>query len=258
MSFISKQTLIDNKKTLGLASIVALAFIIALALILRWAAKPDVPDFSQYPAGSERKEVFFSYFLSLVEERNRELSQTRQQLLAWRDQADSLSAGQKRDLIGLAGRYNINSFDPENQSHWDRLLRRVDRVPPSLALAQAANESAWGTSRFSVEGHNYFGQWCFVKGCGMVPARRDAGKIHEVEKFDSPRESVEAYIRNLNRHSAYQPLRDIRQQLRANDQPITGMALAGGLSRYSERGDEYIKELRSMIRDNSLDEYDSQ
>jgi len=100
----------------------------------------------------------------------------------------------------------------------------VDTIPPSLALAQAANESAWGTSRFARQAHNYYGQWCFEKGCGIVPDRRDANKSHEVAAFDSPRESVARYLHNLNSNSAYKSLRDIRSRLKAANKPVTGIA----------------------------------
>lgn len=244
-----------NKKSfaiiLGGAALLLLA---VLALYLN--SRPDVPKFSDYPAGSERKDAFFGYFLPLVEQRNAEILQTRAELQELQSKADSLSSREERQVIELASRYRIEEFDPVNAAHWDLLMRRVDVVPPSLALAQAANESAWGTSRFSLEGYNYFGQWCFTKGCGLVPESRDSGKTHEVADFGSPQESVEAYMRNLNRHAAYKDLRLIREDLRESDNPITGVDLAAGLVRYSERGDEYIHELRSMIRYNELDELD--
>jgi Bax protein len=132
------------------------------------------------------------------------------------------------------------------------LLRRADIVPASLAIAQAANESAWGTSRFAKLGNNFFGQWCFSKGCGIVPKSRDTNKNHEVADFRSPADSVESYMLNLNTHDAYKPLRKIRQSLREEDKAVTGVALSYGLGKYSERGDEYGKEIREMISFNKL------
>jgi Bax protein len=124
-------------------------------------------------------------------------------------------------------------------------------------MAQSANESAWGTSRFARKGNNFFGQWCFRKGCGLVPKQRDANKTHEVAAFDSPEESVKMYIRNLNSNSAYKSLRDLRAKLRRANKPVTGHALAAGLKHYSERGLEYVKELREMISFNKLARYDT-
>ena len=119
-------------------------------------------------------------------------------------------------------------------------------------MAQAANESAWGTSRFAREGKNFFGQWCYTEGCGIIPARRLAGASHEVRRFDSVFDSVEAYIMNLNTFPNYQQLRDIRQQVRQSGRTIDGISLSEGLDSYSSRGDEYIFELQSMIYSNNL------
>ena len=124
------------------------------------------------------------------------------------------------------------------------------------ALAQAANESAWGTSRFATKGNNLFGQWCFSKGCGLVPRGRVEGASHEVAKFSSPFRSVRAYIQNLNRHPTYQELRDIRQEDRRGKDPLSGVDMAAGLLGYSERGQEYVDEIRAMIHYNNLTFYD--
>jgi Bax protein len=215
-----------------------------------------MPDFREAPAGRERKAAFFGYFLPIIEEQNREILNTRQKLTDWYLNRDEISSLHADEINTIATRYRIHDFDIENDKSWQKLLRRVDVVPPSLALAQAANESAWGTSRFARQANNFYGQWCFKKGCGLVPKKRDAGKTHEVAAFDSPQESVKMYIRNLNSNSAYEPLRDARSQLRQLNQPVTGHALAAGLNRYSERGLEYVIELRSMIEYNKLARYD--
>ena len=94
---------------------------------------------------------------------------------------------------------------------------------------------------------NFFGLWCFSKGCGFVPNRRNDGASHEVAKFDSLSRATYTYMRNLNRHDAYADLREIRSRLRANQIPITGVALAEGLMNYSERGAAYVEELQTMI-----------
>ena len=231
---------------------VVAAVVAVVGIGFYWASRPDVPDFSEYPAGTERKTVFFNYFLPIVQQRNAEILETRGRLQAWRTNPEEADSG---ELAELADHYGMDSFDAQSDGDWEALIRRVDVVPPSLALAQAANESAWGTSRFALEGYNYFGQWCFTEGCGMVPRSRDSGKSHEVAEFGSPRASVHAYMDNLNRNSAYTGLRSIRASLRRQGKPITGAALAAGLGRYSERGKEYIKELRSMIAYNKLNQY---
>ena len=156
---------------------------------------------------------------------------------------------QQRWLSDLVTRYKIDTA-VELPSQLTQLSRRVDIIPVALALVQAANESAWGTSRFATQGNNFFGQWCYQAGCGLVPAARVPGADHEVARFSSPYHSVAAYFANLNTNPAYRPLRDIRYRLRQQDAPVTAIALARGLSQYSERGETYVGELISMIRNN--------
>jgi Bax protein len=215
-----------------------------------------LPEFREIPAGRERKAAFFGYFLPIVEKQNRSILTTRQKLADWYLHRDEISSEDASEINTVAIRYRIHDFDVENDKSWQKLLARVDVVPPSLALAQAANESAWGTSRFARQAYNFFGQWCFETGCGLVPKQREAGKTHEVAAFDSPQESVKMYIRNLNSNSAYKPLRDVRAQLRQLNKPVTGHALAAGLNRYSARGLGYVSELREMIEYNKLARYD--
>ena len=216
-----------------------------------------LPEFREIPAGRERKAAFFGYFLPIVETQNRSILETRQKLADWYLNRDEISSEDASEINTIAIRYRIHNFDVDNDTSWQKLLRRVDVVPPSLALAQAANESAWGTSRFARQAYNFYGQWCFEPGCGLVPKKRQAGKTHEVAAFDSPQESVKMYVRNLNSNGAYKTLRDVRAQLRQLNKPVTGHALAAGLNRYSERGLEYVSELRSMIEYNKLARYDT-
>jgi Bax protein len=158
----------------------------------------------------------------------------------------------------LSQEYEVPTDNLQDQTFLQLLLHRVDVLPPSLVLAQAANESAWGTSRFAREGFNLFGQWCFEEGCGLVPDRRRPSDKHEVKSFASVEEAVHAYFRNLNTFPSYQGLRRIRQDLRDGEKPIDGLSLSGGLRSYSERGDAYIADLRKMIEHNGLLHRDEQ
>lgn len=214
------------------------------------------PDFTEYKAGPPRKKAFFGYFLRLIETKNEAILKNRLSLLGWYKSLSKLSHNESRRVSSLAAYYRINDFDITSDQHWKTLLKRVNTIPPSLALAQAANESAWGTSRFAREGNNFYGQWCFEKGCGLIPKRRDDKKTHEVAVFKSPEESVEKYIHNLNSHRAYSALREIRNKLNIANKLVTGIDLSAGLAKYSERGQEYISELQSMIRFNKLIQYD--
>ena len=215
------------------------------------ASKP-VPDFSSFENVSNRKSAFFDYLRPEVEKQNeyllslRHYIQTTQRKLA---NGDSLSEDDNERLSWLVKEYGVKS-SVDTSEKISRLLQKVDILPVELVLVQAANESAWGTSRFAREGYNFFGLWCFRRGCGFVPSQRNEGAAHEVARFDNLSRATYTYMRNLNRHKAYKDLRSIRARLRMNQMPVTGMALAEGLMKYSERGAAYVEELQAMIRFN--------
>ncbi len=219
----------------------------------KWAAA-ELPDFAAIRDITEKKAAFFSFLYPRIELANSRILIERAYLesLAGRDK---LTSSQVRWLEAQAERLRVDE-EPGSPELFARLLKRLDVIPPSLVMAQAANESAWGTSRFATEGNNLFGQWCFSKGCGLVPQSRVEGASHEVARFASPYQSVQAYIQNLNRHQTYQALRDIREKDRNNGEFPDGNALAGGLIGYSERGEDYVKEIRAMIGHNNLGYYD--
>ena len=211
-----------------------------------------MPDFSQYENVVDKKVAFFEYLRPEVERQNDYIIALRLQLQAMFNDYQStgtLSSHDAKRLSWLIEEYNVDdSLSREQQ--FSLLLRRVDVIPADLVLVQAANESAWGTSRFATKGYNLYGLWCFRRGCGFVPKRRNSGADHEVAKFSNLAHATYTYMRNLNRHNAYKALRDIRRRLRQNQQPITGIALSEGLMQYSERGEDYIIELQQMIRVN--------
>jgi len=259
ISWIFKPLDIASEQDHKRALFKSLGFAIVLAgVLLVLMNRPEAaPDFTAYDAGDSRKAAFFDYMLPLIHEANEDILTTRSELLEIRQDAGKLSWLERRRLRSLGAEYEIENFDPDNEDHWATLLRKVDIVPPSLALAQAANESAWGTSRFAEQGNNFFGHWCYVEGCGIVPSDRPEGASHEVAAFDSPQQSVERYVFNLNHHPAYQEFRRMRAALRATGQDLTGTALVEGLDNYSERGEEYIADMESMIRFNSLSPLDT-
>jgi Bax protein len=246
-----------KKYTYSLATLAGLA--VLMIVIIAWATgTPSVPDFSQYTNVKARKTAFFGYFRPLIDEHNQSISVTRERIQTWYKHREDLSWFAHRRLEKLARNYGLAKFDVNSEKHWGRLLKRVDIVPTSLALAQAAVESAWGTSRFARKVNNYFGQWCFSKDCGLVPNNRDPDARHEVKGFESPENAVASYVHNLNTHYAYNSFRELRAQLRAEDKPLSGMVLANGLKHYSERGVVYTKELRDLIKKNKLSQYDNE
>jgi Bax protein len=188
-----------------------------------------------------KKRVFLRLMLPLVLVVNQEIAQDRRRL-------EAMAAGREpRDeswLTELAARYGAEGAAPA------QLLRRVDVVPPSLALAQAAEESGWGTSRFVREANNLFGH----VGADITPTGDQDGP--RMASFASLHEAVRAYVHNLNTHSAYEILRRYRATARARGAFPDGHTLAGALTSYSERGSAYVDTIRALIRANNLLRYD--
>jgi Bax protein len=196
-----------------------------------------------------RKRVFLKAILPLVLKVNESILLERGRLLALRQRAEAgreLTPAARIWLEDLARRYGVETLD------FDELLRRVDAIPPGLALAQGAEESGWGTSRFALEGNAPFGQWTFDPDEGIVPERRDNGKSHLVRAYDHLLDGVWAYSLNLNTHPAYRGFRRMRADMRRTGRELDGYALAGTLMRYSERGKAYIESIRTIMRVNDL------
>lgn len=218
-----------------------------------YPSKTYLPDFRDYRAGDERKSAFFDYVRPLLEEERENIARDRQRLLVIvRDGGPGWFDGFWIDR--LAAKYSVE--DTETEAGLKQLVNRVDVVPVSLGLAQAAKESGWGTSRFALNGNNLFGEWCFEPGCGIVPAARTPGRSHEVRAFRSPADSVASYLLNINTHRGYRQFRRERARMRSNKEPLTGLALADELSQYSERRHDYVREIKSLIVRNNLDDWD--
>lgn len=216
------------------------------------------PDFAGFSDVKEKKQAFFNYLAPMVEKENRRIVHQRHRLLNLQDafeQHGSLTRREQDQLAYLADQYNLPIEDRETKDVFAELRKRIDQIPPAMALAQAAEESAWGTSRFARRGNNFFGQWCYRKGCGIVPLQQREGAYYEVAKYTQVDDSVHAYFRNINTNRAYRNLRSQRAGLRDNGEPIKASRLITGLSNYSERGQVYIDTLQSIIRANNLDQY---
>ena len=213
-----------------------------------------VPAFSNYADITEKKRAFFAYLQPEIQRQNEIILKERAMVFALKEallHQQDFNQHQQQVFNKLAKKYQFTGDKKLSLEHTlETLIRRVDTIPEALILVQAANESGWGASRFAQQGYNFFGLWCFKKGCGFVPKRRNTDAVHEVAKFRDLSHAVMTYTRNLNRHYAYKDLRIIRQNLRQADKPVSAKALAAGLSSYSERGQEYIDELLSMLRVN--------
>lgn len=216
-----------------------------------------LPDFSAINDVRTKKQMFFSYMLPKIRQANDKILANRRLLMIIRDDlaiGDALDEDDIQFVSSLKARYKIKQ-QTSLRSTVDDLLIRVDVVPESLVLAQAANESGWGTSRFARQANNLFGVWCFSKGCGLTPKNRDEGLNHEVAKYESVQEGIIAYVHTINTNPAYIHLRHIRATTRSEEQHFSGHALAEGLLKYSSRGIDYVREIQQLIRVNDLQKY---
>ncbi|MFM2476701.1 glucosaminidase domain-containing protein [Celerinatantimonas sp. MCCC 1A17872] len=213
----------------------------------------SLPKLTKDQAPTAKKKQFTEYLLPMVKKMNSVILKKRELLkkaYAQYREEGALSRSAKYFVKRLAREYKVPIDDEDSLSDnvFNQLLRRVDVIPPNLVLAQAANESAWGTSRFARQGNNLFGQWCYTQGCGIVPSARADDATHEVKKFTTPAKSVVAYMRNLNTNPAYSEFRDIRYQLRQQGKKISGRAVVKGLVNYSARGMDYVDSLTSLMK----------
>ncbi|AHF01617.1 FlgJ [Thiomicrospira aerophila AL3] len=222
-----------------------------------------LPDFAVITDIEARKLAFVDFMLPLITTQNAELTQLRQALIDL--ELNQLTPKQRAYWANIGNDYQEPFERHADLVQWRQaMLIKVDVIPPSLALSQAAKESGWGMSRFAQEGNNLFGQWCFSQGCGLVPAARPAGQHHEVRVFESPQAAVAAYMHNLNSAPFYQDFRQHRAQIRQLKQQtqlgaasyLSGYELAQGLVAYSIRGDAYIADLQGIIRFNQWVSYD--
>ncbi len=214
-----------------------------------------LPDFSAVPNVNVKKQQFLDFLYDYIAARNTKVAEERKQVLQLQSlisRSFNISNEERALLQKIASDYNIPRSFQNERDIINELAYRVDEIPVSLALAQAATESAWGTSRFALEGFNIFGQWCYREGCGMVPARRPEGALHEVRVFENVMESVDGYFMNINTHPSYRSFRNLRANMRQEDRPLDSIELAYGLIQYSERGDTYVVEIQTIIQQNHL------
>lgn len=195
-----------------------------------------------------KKSIFLRTMLPLVLRVNEGIlaDRARVQEIAARRAAGIEHPADARWLRDIADAYGLKSAEPK------KLLQRIDIVPPSLALAQAAEESGWGTSRFARQGNALFGQWTWDADNALVPRKRASGKTHGIKAFPSLLQAVKAYARNLNTHRAYAEFRTARAAARRAGHDLSGPELARTLTRYSERGGDYVKTLHVIMDANHL------
>ena len=196
----------------------------------------------------KRKEFFIQIILPLILKENNNIRVDRKRLFNIINKSNNTEL-EKKWLSQKYKQYGIPSKD------LSVLKIRMDEIPVSLAIAQAAKETGWGTSRFALEGNALFGQWTW-SGDGIKPAGAESDTKHKVMKFKVLKASVRAYQRNLNTHSSYKNFRQLRAQLRDDSEKLDSLILADKLDNYAETGKEYTKILKQIINQNSLQDFD--
>ncbi len=219
--------------------------------------KPVKPVFfTQLPRGIneldsiiQRKQVFIQVVLPLVLSENEKILLVRKKI-KFLANSNSITPNDKKWLDKKFKQYRVKNNDIK------KLLEKVDIIPPSIAIAQAAYESGWGTSRFALEGNSLFGQRTWALGTGFVPKERSNSEKFEVTKFQIIRASVKAYKKNLNTHKSYEPFRELRAKMRKSKNSVNSIELANHLTTYSEIGEKYVLYLKQIIEHNSLTDFD--
>tara|TARA_Y100000590_G_scaffold84946_1_gene94938 strand:+ start:1139 stop:2269 length:1131 start_codon:yes stop_codon:yes gene_type:complete len=199
-------------------------------------------------SSEKRKRLFIQIILPLILEENNQIIASRTKLFSILNKSNN-SEAEKKWLNMKFKQYGVKKNDLFT------LKYRMDVVPVSLAIAQAAKETGWGTSRFAIEGNALFGQWTY-SGAGLKPKGADSDQTHKVMKFSILKASIKAYQRNLNTHSSYKKFRRVRAIMRDNDEKLDSMLLADYLDLYAETGKEYTKILKQIIKQNSLTDFD--
>ncbi len=205
-------------------------------------------ELKQIQSTKERKELFIKIVLPLILSENNRIRRDRSTLFKILNKNIN-SKAEKNWLNNKFKQYGVVNKDVST------LKVRMDEIPVSLAIAQAAKETGWGTSRFAIEGNALFGQWTY-SGEGIKPAGSDKNDKHKVMAFSVLKASVRAYQRNLNTHSSYKEFRKVRAIQRDNDEPLNSLELANYLNSYAETGEEYTKILKKIILQNNLKDFD--
>ena len=197
---------------------------------------------------AQRKEFFIQIILPLILQENNNIKLDRKRLFSIINKSNN-SDLEKKWLNKKYKQYGVTSKD------LSILKIRMDEIPVSLAIAQAAKETGWGTSRFAQEGNALFGQWTW-SGEGLKPKDSDRNEGHKVMRFNVLQASVRAYQRNLNTHSSYRSLRKTRAELRDQGKPLDSLVLVNYLDEYAETGEKYVEVLKKIIKQNNLKDFD--
>jgi len=208
---------------------------------------------------SETKKDFLKTLLPLISYQNQKILLERSKLENIRvflDNNNTLSKVDLKFLNKVSKKYRIKTDHKHKYDLVNELLDRVDVIPNSIVLAQAANESGWGSSRFAREFNALFGEYTYNYSNGVIPLFREKGEKHLVKAFDSVDKSVQSYFNNLNSHYAYKDFREVRKIMRERNNFSNIKLLVDKLDSYAA-DINYIKTINSIIHDNKLDQFDA-
>ena len=198
----------------------------------------------------ERKNIFIQIVLPMILFENEKILSMRNKIIEIRKAGNNVSNDDKKWLNGIFELYHVD------EKSFDEILKRVDIIPPSIAIAQAAKESGWGSSRFSIEGNALFGVWDWNEDAGIIPSERNDDSSHVVKKYPNLEKSISNYLKNINTHFAYVEFREERFFMRENNISLNPFTLLAFLENYSEERDYYIDDLEKIILGNGLIDFD--
>ena len=206
-------------------------------------------DLKKLKSTQKKKDTFIKIVMPLILDENDKILEDRNKLFKILGKPSN-TRGEK---VWLKRRFKDYKVDGEDIAE---LKLRMDAIPTSLAIAQAAKESGWGTSRFALDGNAMFGQWTWSEE-GIEPSEKTKNQGHKILKFPMLQSSVKAYMKNLNTHRGYSELRNERAELRRKNQNISGLDLVDYLYNYAQTGSEYVKILKKIIQQNNLTDFDN-
>ncbi len=228
--------------------------IIFFFFILSISANALTEEYYKIKDIQKQKEYFFKHLYPLIKKENKLILEERNFIISYlSENPSSLDSSSKKfeKLLKLKEKYKI-----KNISSKEEYLKKIDIIPPSLALAQAALESGWGKSRFTKEANNIFGHWTYNAKVGLVPKDRAQNAKHFIRIFESLSHSIKKYMLNLNSNRAYKSFQEKRYIQRLKGEKLNSLLLSQTLINYSGIGERYLKILKSIIVENKLQKYD--
>ena len=200
----------------------------------------------------QQKEAFVEILLPLIQTENQKIKKLREQIInTFNDPFYLLNKKKITFLLQIAKKYKIKTLNK------DEFLKKIDTIPPSLALSQAAIESGWGKSRFVKEANNIFGHWTYSnKGLKPKSKHEHITIDYSIRIFPSLEDSIKAYMRNLNTNLAYKDFRELRYQYKKDNKKFTGLIAADTMINYSQKKEEYVELLKKLIKSHNWEKYD--